>query len=185
MPEKNSGLFSHSASVKLLLFPFHSVEPPSTTSKILNPLNILLLQTRPNCLGRSWNPSTKRPERQLHVCYTACLATQSAWNHLSPLFSLRGLSLPTFQLNDARMRVSVEENGSKNTYKAMILPHSCSCTRSKQTTTVTCITWKFSLSPQFLKTADIFISSPFMEKLSGSDYLLPKSHWKKYYTPGI
>ena len=45
---------------------FISVEPPSTTSKFSNPLNILLLQTRPNCLGRSWNPSTKRPERQLH-----------------------------------------------------------------------------------------------------------------------
>ena len=44
--------------------------------------------------------------------------------------------------------------------------------------TVTCITWQFSLSPQFLKTADIFISSPFMEKLSASDYLLPKSYWK-------
>ena len=51
-------------------FPFHgvfiSVEPPSTTSKISNPLNFLLLQTRPNWLGRSWNLSTKRPERRLH-----------------------------------------------------------------------------------------------------------------------
>ena len=50
----------------VFFFFFISVEPPSTTSKISNPFNILLLQTRPNCLGRSWNPSTKRPERQLH-----------------------------------------------------------------------------------------------------------------------
>ena len=42
---------------------FRSTQP---TSKISNPLNFLLLQTRPNCLGRSWNPSTKRPKRQLH-----------------------------------------------------------------------------------------------------------------------
>ena len=42
------------------------VEPPSTTSEISNPLNFLLLQTRPNCIGRSWNLSTKRPDRRLH-----------------------------------------------------------------------------------------------------------------------
>ena len=42
------------------------VEPPSTTSKISNPLNFLLLQTRRNWLGRSWNLSTKRLERWLH-----------------------------------------------------------------------------------------------------------------------
>ena len=40
-----------------------------------NPLNILLLQTSPNCLGRSWNPSTKRPERQLHS-WASMSATQ-------------------------------------------------------------------------------------------------------------
>ena len=128
---------------------FHSfnvnVESPSTTSKISNPLNILLLQTPPNCLGRSWNPSTKRPERQLHS-WTSMSATQHVWrlsqheitSHLC--FPSKGLPLPTSQLNDARMGVSAEENGSKNTYKAMILPDSCSCTRSKQTTIVTCIT---------------------------------------------
>ena len=43
-----------------------SVEPPRTTNKLSNPLNFLLLQTRPNCLGRSWNLSTKRQERRLH-----------------------------------------------------------------------------------------------------------------------
>ena len=64
--------------VELLRFPFHSVEPPSTTSKISNPLNILLLQTRQNCLARSWNPSTKRPERQLHS-WASMSATQHVW----------------------------------------------------------------------------------------------------------
>ena len=72
----------HSASVELLPFPFHSffisVEPPSTTSKISNPLNLLLLKTRPNCHGRSWNPSTKRPERQLHL-WASMSATQHVW----------------------------------------------------------------------------------------------------------
>ena len=55
-----------------------SIAPPSTTSKISNPLNILLLQTRPNGLGRSWNPSTKRPERQLHS-WASMSATQHVW----------------------------------------------------------------------------------------------------------
>ena len=53
---------------KLPHFPFHrifiSVEPPSTTSEISNLLNFLLLQTRPNCIGKSWNLSTKRPDRR-------------------------------------------------------------------------------------------------------------------------
>ena len=57
---------------------FRSVDPPSITSKISNPLNILLLQTRPNCFGRSWNPSTKRPERQFHS-WASMSATQHVW----------------------------------------------------------------------------------------------------------
>ena len=57
---------------------FWVIQPPSTTSKISNPLNILLLQTRPNSLGRSWNPSTKRPERQLHS-WASMSATQHVW----------------------------------------------------------------------------------------------------------
>ena len=86
----------------------------------------------------------------------ACLATQSAWNHLSPLFSFRGLPLPTFQLNDARMGASAEENGSKkhlqsDDFTRFVLVHSL-----EQTTTVTCVTWQFSLSPQFLKPAEYF-----------------------------
>ena len=69
-PEKSSGKSSHTASIELPHFPFHrffrSVEPPSTTSEISNPLNFLLLQTCPNCIGWSWNLSTKRPDRRLH-----------------------------------------------------------------------------------------------------------------------
>ena len=50
----------------------------NSASKISNPINILLLQTRQNCLGRSWNPSTKRPERQLHS-WASMSATQHVW----------------------------------------------------------------------------------------------------------
>ena len=50
-----------------LLFPFQrffiSFGPPSPTSKILYLLLCLQGKTRPNCLGRSCNPSTERPER--------------------------------------------------------------------------------------------------------------------------
>ena len=46
-PEKNSGKSNHTASIELPHFPFQrffrSVEPPSTTSEISNPLNFLLL----------------------------------------------------------------------------------------------------------------------------------------------
>ena len=57
-----------------------SVEPwpPSTTSKISNPLGFLPLQTRQNCLGWSWNQSIKRPERRLHS-WASNLATQKVW----------------------------------------------------------------------------------------------------------
>ena len=42
----------------------HRTPPPSTTSKISNPLNFLLLQTRPNCIGSYL--LTKWPNRRLH-----------------------------------------------------------------------------------------------------------------------
>ena len=40
-----------------------SIEPPGPTSEILYLLLCLQDKTRPNCLGRAWNPSTERPER--------------------------------------------------------------------------------------------------------------------------
>ena len=45
-----------------------SVEPPSPTGKIQHRLKFLAFKTCPNCIGRSWNSSTERPERQLHWC---------------------------------------------------------------------------------------------------------------------
>ena len=45
---------------------FISVGPPSPTSKIPHPLKFLAFKTCPNCIGRSWNSSTERPERRLH-----------------------------------------------------------------------------------------------------------------------
>ena len=156
---------------------------PSTTSKISNPLNILLLQTRQNCLGRSWNPSTKRPERQLHSWASMC-ATQHVWtlsqhqtiSHLyflseACLYPDSSLMMSEWGLLQSKM---ARKTLIKRWFFRFVLVHSL-----EQTTTVTCITWQYSLSQQFLKTADVSILSPFMEKLSGSDYLFPKSHWKK------
>ena len=54
---------------------FISVGPTSPTSKIPHPLKFLALKTCPNCIGRSWNSSTERPERQLHS-WTATFATK-------------------------------------------------------------------------------------------------------------
>ena len=45
---------------------FVSIGPPSPTSKIPHRLKFLAFKTCPNCIGRSWNSSTERPERQLH-----------------------------------------------------------------------------------------------------------------------
>ena len=67
----------HCCSFHFIFF-LISVEPPSTTSKIYNLLNLLQSQTRPNCFGRSWYPSTKRPERQLHS-WASMSATQHVW----------------------------------------------------------------------------------------------------------
>ena len=142
-PEKNSGKSSYRASVELPHFPFHSAEPPSTTSKISNPLNFLLLQTRPNCLGRSWNPSIKRPERQLHS-WASIFATQHVWrlsrrettSHLcflseTCLYPQPSLMMPDWGLLQRKM-------ARKNTYNAKKLPDSHSCIRcSKQRTSCT------------------------------------------------
>ena len=125
----------------MLVFPFHrffiSVEPASTTTKILNPYNILLLQTRLNCHGRSWNPSTKRPERQLHS-WASMSAAQHAWrlsqhettSHLcflseDCLYPHSSLMMPDWGFLQRKI-------ARKNTYKAMILPDGCSCTRSNK-----------------------------------------------------
>ena len=115
-----------------------SVEPPSTTSKISNPLNILLLQTRQNCLGRSWNPSTKRPERQLHS-WASMSATQHVWRlsqhetishpcFLSEacLYTHSSLMMPEWGLLQRKMARKTPS------YKPMILPDSCSCARSNK-----------------------------------------------------
>ena len=146
-PEKNSGKSSHRASVELPHFPFHrffiSVEPPSTTSKISNPLNFLLLQTRPNCLGRSWNLSTKRPERQLHS-WASNFSSQHVWrlsrlettSHLcfnseTCLYPQPSLMMPDWRLLQKKM-------ARKNTYNAINLPDPHSCIRcSKQRTSCT------------------------------------------------
>ena len=45
---------------------FISVGPPSATSKITHRLKVLAFKTCPDCISRSWNSSTERPERQLH-----------------------------------------------------------------------------------------------------------------------
>ena len=45
-----------------------SVEPPSSTGKIQHRLKFLAFKTCSNCIGRSWNSSTERPERRLHWC---------------------------------------------------------------------------------------------------------------------
>ena len=45
---------------------FISVGPASPTSEIPHRLKFLAFKTCPNCIGRSWNSSTERPERQLH-----------------------------------------------------------------------------------------------------------------------
>ena len=45
---------------------FLSVQPPSPTGKNLHQMHSLQVKTRPTCLGRFWNQTTERPERQLH-----------------------------------------------------------------------------------------------------------------------
>ena len=40
--------------------------PPSPTSKVQHRLKFLAFKICPNCIGRSWNSCTERPERQPH-----------------------------------------------------------------------------------------------------------------------
>ena len=54
---------------------FISVGPPSPTSKIPHPSKVLAFKTCPDCVSRSWNSSTERPERQLHS-WTAMFTTE-------------------------------------------------------------------------------------------------------------
>ena len=54
---------------------FISVVPPSPTSKIPHRLKFLAFKTCPNCISRSWNPSTERPERHLYS-WTAMFTTE-------------------------------------------------------------------------------------------------------------
>ena len=65
---------------------FISVGPPSPTSKIQPPLTFLAVKTCPNCIGRSWETTSLVNH---HVCNRAFKASQSAWNHLSPLSKTR------------------------------------------------------------------------------------------------
>ena len=128
MPEKNSGNFSHTASVELPYFPFHRfhslVEPPSTTSKIPNPLNFLLLQTRPNCHSRSWNLSTKRLERQLHSGPLYLLdiiiwrhSRRESTSHLC--FHSEACLYPAHSLASSSLAVLQKKMARKNTYNAI------------------------------------------------------------------
>ena len=141
-PEKNSGKFSNTASVKLPHFPFHryfiSVEPPSTTSEISNPLKFLLLQTRPNCIGRSWNLSTKRPERRLHSgppyllqSIIWPLSRRETTSHLcfhseACLYPQPSLRMPDWGLLQRTM-------APKNTYNAINPQELSQCIRSTNT----------------------------------------------------
>ena len=133
----NSGKSSHTASIEFSHFPFHrffrSVEPPSTTSEISNPLNFLLLQTRPNCIGRSWNLSTKRPDRRLHSgppyllhSIVLRLSRRETTSHLcfhseACLYPQPSLRMPDWGLICRRKWLE------KNTYNAINLPDLRSC----------------------------------------------------------
>ena len=131
-PEKNSEKSRTTASIELPHFPFHSffrslVEPPSTTSEISIPLNFLLLQTRPNCIGRSWNLSTKRPDRRLHsgppyLLHSIIwrLSRRETTSHLcfhseACLYPQPSLRMPDWRLLQKKM-------ARKNTYNAINLP---------------------------------------------------------------
>ena len=141
-PEKNSGKSSHSASTELPHFPFHrffyvSSHPVRTTTEISNPLNFLLLQTRTNCIGRSWNLSTKRPDRRLHsgppyLLHSIIwrLSRRETTSHLcfhseASLYPQPSLRMPDWGLLQKKM-------ARKNTYNAINLPDLRSCIVSKQ-----------------------------------------------------
>ena len=54
-------------NLPLVLVFFISFEPVKSTDKISHGLHSLEVKIRPNCHGRSWNPPTQRPMRQLHL----------------------------------------------------------------------------------------------------------------------
>ena len=54
---------------------FIGVGPPSPTSRVQHRLKFLAFKTCPNCIGRSWNSCTERPEGQLHS-WTAMFTTK-------------------------------------------------------------------------------------------------------------
>ena len=74
---------------------FISVGPPSPTSKITHRLKVLAFKTCPDCVSRSWNSIVHRKARETtslvnrHVYNRGFWASQSAWNHLSPLSETR------------------------------------------------------------------------------------------------
>ena len=141
-PEKNSGKSRNTASIELPHFPFHRALP-STTSEISIPLNFILLQTRPNCIGRSWNLSTKRPDRRLHsgppyLLHSIIwrLSRRETTSHLcfhseACLYPQPSLRMPDWRLLQKKM-------ARKNTYNAINLPDLRSCiVYSKQRTSST------------------------------------------------
>ena len=92
---------------------FRSVEPHSPTGENLHRLHSLRAS-----LGRFWNPTKKRPERQLHSS-----AAMLRFDHfrLSPLVSFRGLPLPTILTSCTSIGASVVANGSRKTLIKPIL----------------------------------------------------------------
>ena len=95
------------------------------------------LKLAQNCLGRSWNPFAKQPERQLHSCasmsarqYVWRLSQHETTSHLcflseACLYPHCSLMMPEWGLLKRKM-------ARKNNYKAMILPDLCPCTRSNK-----------------------------------------------------
>ena len=67
LTERNAWEIRHFSGMQHNLPPFLvffiSVEPANSTGKILHRLHSLEVKSRPNCLGRSCNAPTKRPER--------------------------------------------------------------------------------------------------------------------------
>ena len=104
------------------------------------PLCSLEVKTRPNCLGRSKNPSAEQPERQVHSW-----ATMTRYEHFWRPSRYEIISHPwirsgdclysPFQLYDASLGASAVENGLKTLLQTDYLPiRACLCSRAKQTT---------------------------------------------------
>ena len=106
-------------------------------------MNFLLLQTRPNCIGKSWNISTKRPDRRLHTgppyllhSIIWRLSRRETTSHLcihseACLYPQPSLRMPDWRLLQKKM-------AQENTYNAVNLPDLRSCNvYSKQRTSCT------------------------------------------------